>query len=203
MGRPSQRDEKRGELLPIITEAFSELGYHRATTAELAARCGVQENVLYRLWADKPEMFAAAIDHLRQTRLDAWSALGGSGQLRRDAAQRMLSEEAKQVGELQLHRVIFAALAETDDPKIRLAARRMYGEYQTFLARAISAHRGAVESSLPSADVSAWAAIGLVTMVNITNELDLVSRRERKRLFSEIAGYLLDGEPRWPPSQDG
>ena len=51
MPRPSKADERRRELLPLVAEAFSELGYRRATTAELAARCGVQENILYRLMA--------------------------------------------------------------------------------------------------------------------------------------------------------
>ena len=37
MPRPSQIDEQRKRLLPIVCEVFSELGYHRTTTAELAA----------------------------------------------------------------------------------------------------------------------------------------------------------------------
>ena len=46
MPRPNQTLEKRRELLPVIARAFAELGYRRATTAELARRCGVRENIL-------------------------------------------------------------------------------------------------------------------------------------------------------------
>jgi len=195
MARPNQRDQKRVELLPIIAEAFSELGYHRATTAELAARCGIQENVLYRLWTDKQEMFIASIDFLCHSRLKTWSALASADEAVSSTAQRMLENEAQQVGELRMHRLIFAALAETDDPKIRRSVRKMYRQYQSALAKAISAHRQPNDESLPSAELSAWAAIGLVTVINIIGELDLMSRRDRNQLFSEVAGFLLDGTP--------
>jgi AcrR family transcriptional regulator len=196
MARPSQRDQKRVELLPVITEAFTELGYHRATTAELAARCGIQENVLYRLWTDKQEMFIASIDFLRRSRLKMWRAVDGADEAVGSTAERMLENEAQQVGELRLHRLIFAALAETDDPRIRRSVQRMYRQYQSTLTKAIATHRRANDKSLPSAELSAWAAIGLVTVINIMNELSLVSRRDQKQLFSDIAGYLLDGKPR-------
>jgi AcrR family transcriptional regulator len=196
MARPSQRDQKRTDLLPVITGAFSELGYHRATTAELAARCGIQENVLYRLWTDKQEMFIASIDFLRRSRLKMWEALASADETVRSTAERILDNEAQQVGELRLHRLVFAALAETDDPRIRRSIKQMYRQYQSALTKAISTHRRANDESVPSAELSAWAAIGLVTVINIISELDLVSRRNRKQLFSDIAGYLLDGKPR-------
>ena len=196
MARPSQRDQKRAELLPVITEAFSELGYHRATTAELAARCGIQENVLYRLWTDKREMFIASIDFLRRSRLNVWRELASADEAVRSTAQRMLESEAQQVGELGLHRLVFAALAETDDPEIRRSVQQMYRQYQVALTKAISAHRRTNDKSLPSAELSAWAAMGLVTVINIISELNLASHRDRKRLFADVAGYLLDGGSR-------
>ena len=56
--------ERRAEFIPILANAFAELGYRRATTAELARRCDVQENILYRLWPDKRSML-----HLTRSRL--------------------------------------------------------------------------------------------------------------------------------------
>lgn len=44
MPRPSRLPEKRRELLPTVARAFAELGYRRATTAELARRCGVPDH---------------------------------------------------------------------------------------------------------------------------------------------------------------
>ena len=52
MPRPNQSDQRRRELLPVVTDAFAELGYRRTSTAELAERCNVRVNILYRLWPD-------------------------------------------------------------------------------------------------------------------------------------------------------
>ena len=75
MARPSQIDEQRKRLLPLVCQVFSELGYHRTTTAELAQRCGVRENILYRLWRDKKAMFLAAITDIFQTRSEQWAEI--------------------------------------------------------------------------------------------------------------------------------
>ncbi len=95
MPRPSQIREKRQALLPVVARAFSELGYRRATTAQLAQRCGVQENILYRLWPDKQAMFLAAIDFVYEFSERTWLKL-----LQQPAAQ---SAEARGGG-LAAHR---------------------------------------------------------------------------------------------------
>lgn len=125
--------------------------------------------------------------------------LASADETDRSTAQRTLKSEAQQVGELSLHRLIFAALAETDDPRIRHSLQQMYRQYQSELTKAISAHRQTNDKSLPAARLSAWAAIGLVTVINIITELNLVSLRDRKRLFSDVADYLLDGKPPLDP----
>ena len=61
MPRSDQTDEKREKLLPIVARTFAECGYRRATTAKLAQRCKVRENILHRLWPDKKTMFLASM----------------------------------------------------------------------------------------------------------------------------------------------
>ena len=41
--------------------------------AELAERCQVRENILYRLWPDKKAIFLAVLDYLFQKRMDKWT----------------------------------------------------------------------------------------------------------------------------------
>jgi AcrR family transcriptional regulator len=79
MPRPSQISRKRQELLPIVARAFAELGYRRATTAELARRCGVPQNILYRIWPDKKAMFIAAIDYVYELSAATWQRLLDAG----------------------------------------------------------------------------------------------------------------------------
>ena len=121
----------------MIAAAFAELGYRRATTAELAARCDVQENTLFRLWGDQKS------DVPRRDR----PHIHGLGRALATAAQRRsrrphtrgnvcFDYEASHHGETGLYRIVFAGLSEADDPEIAAALRRMFRRYH-------KVHRGA------------------------------------------------------------
>jgi len=121
MPRPSRLTEKRHELLPVVAAAFAELGYRRASTAELARRCGVQELILYRLWPDKKAMFLAAIDHVFERSLSAWTMELAARPTGQDALTALIAYEARHHGEHGLYRIVFAGLGECDDPQLRAA----------------------------------------------------------------------------------
>lgn len=195
MPRPSRIDEQRKSLLPVVARAFEELGYRRATTAEIARRCGVRENILYRLWTDKREMFLASLDSLferRRGELERANAASGG----RTRAERMIAHVARNYGDDSLARVIFAGLAETDDPEIRDALRRMYRNYQSFVENEIRAHRRRDRS--PDAEMAALAIIGLATALNVYAEVGVIPRKGRRsfyeRAFSSVGPFLLAGE---------
>lgn len=193
MPRQSQANEKRRELIPVIARAFADLGYRRTTTAELARRCKVRENILYRLWPDKKAMFIASIGYVYDLAIITWERLlqketGGS------SAERLLEYESKHLGEFGHSRIIFAGLSETDDPEIRRALARMYQRYQKFVMEQVAAHR-AGRAGRRAADLAltSWAFIGLGTVAGIALELDLLPGRDRGRLMTQIGKLLLAG----------
>ena len=141
MPRPNLKREKRTELLPVLARAFAELGYRRATTAELARRCGVQENILYRLWSDKKKMFIAAIEFVYEQSVVIWSRLLHESDDDQTPAERLLAYESQHHGEFGHYRIVFAGLSETDDPQVREALADMYRRYHRFIQRQIGAHR--------------------------------------------------------------
>jgi AcrR family transcriptional regulator len=195
MARPSQTEQRRKELLPIVARAFAELGYRRTTTAELACRCEVQENILYRLWPDKKAMFIAAIDYVYQQSAQTWQKVLAEGDSRVGAAERLLKYESEHYGESGLHRIIFAGLSEADDPEIHEALRAMYARFHRFIRAQIAAHRdGKAADGLADAALSAWAIVGLGNVSNISRELGLLTDRGRKRLFAQVGRVLLDGK---------
>ncbi len=160
MPRPDQTDEKREKLLPIVARTFAELGYRRATTAELARRCKVRENILYRLWPDKKAMFIAAIDYVYEQAASTWKTLLAETDDPAGAAVRLLTHEAEHYGESGLHRIIFAGLSEIDEPEIREALRKMYRRFHRFIRGQVTAHRnGDAASGFPDETVSAWVDI--------------------------------------------
>jgi AcrR family transcriptional regulator len=174
--------------VPKVAHAFAQLGYRRATTAELARRCGVQEVILYRLWPDKKAMFIAAIEHVYDASQKAWAKLL-SAQDRHTAAERLLAFEATHHGEHGLYRLVFAGLNESDDPQIHAALGRMYSRYHEFIARRLLDHRGGATG--PKAELAAWALIGMGTIGSIGRDLGFLPPAERKRLWEEIGTLLL------------
>jgi len=196
MPRPSRIDEQRRNLLPVVCRAFSELGYQRATTAELAKRCAVRENILYRLWPDKKGMFLAAIDDLFRRRAAQWEELLADQPAPGEAIARLAAFEAKYQGEFGFHRIVFTALVEADDPDVRAALVGMYRRFQRLVRRHVEASRSGNErrGTLP-ADDAAWGLLGLATISNIVRELKLLAPRRREGMFAAVARQLVSSDP--------
>lgn len=201
MPRPSLANVKRRELIPVIARAFVDLGYRRATTAELAKRCKVQQNILYRLWPDKKAMFIASIEYVYDLSARTWEGVADAARAGSTAA-RLLDYESTHLGEFGHSRIIFAGLGETDDPDIRKAMSDMYLRYQRFVLNQVNKHRAAgAPAARPRArqrttserdpGLAAWALVGLGTVASIVRELDLLSERERRRLMIDIGTQLL------------
>ena len=191
MPRPSQIDKKRKELLPVIAKAFSELGYHRATTAELARRSGVRENILYRLWHDKKDMFIASIDHVFQNSVEVWTRIG-RGRGKAFSPEAVLEYESEHLGEFGNYRLVFAGLTETDDPEIREAVARLYKNFHSFIVRRLADGAGKPRGAAASSpELAAWALIGLGTVFTIGRELKLMDSKTRRRLLADVGKGLL------------
>jgi AcrR family transcriptional regulator len=192
MPPPNLSPARRVEFVPILARAFAELGYRRTTTAELAVRCGVRENILYRLWPDKRAMFVAGLDYVYRQSEEIWDDLVARADDRVSPAELILDYESTHQGEFGLYRIVFAGLSETDDPEIAEAMRRLYGRFHRFVRKEVKAHRdgAAVGASIDPALV-AWAIVGLGTVANIGRELDLLSPGVRKRLIGQIGRSLL------------
>jgi AcrR family transcriptional regulator len=197
MPRADRSNERRAELLPIIAGTFAELGYRRATTAELAKRCGVQETILYRLWADKKTMFLAAIEYVFDISMAIWTDISSTSA---DAspAEQVLNYEAEHLGELGLYRILFAGLNEFDDPEIRETLRATYRRFAQWIEERVVEHRRREPSAEPhpvGAADAAWAAVALGTIINIGRDLDFLTPSDRGRLLNRVGRLLLDPLP--------
>lgn len=190
MPRPSQIHEQRKKLLPIVCQAFSELGYRRTTTAELAQRCDVRENILYRIWPDKKAMFLAAIDDIFESRAEKWGQILADLPDPESRVERLIAYEAQHQGEFGFYRVVFTALAETDDEEMREALIRMYRQFHKLVVEQITTGRESEREGIALND-AAWGLIGLATISNIVVQLSLLGPRQRKQMFASVATALV------------
>lgn len=193
MPRPDRSAERRVELVPVLARTFAELGYRRTTTAELGERCGVRENILYRLWPDKRLMFVAALDFVYELSERTWEEVLAAGEDDASPAERILDYESSHHGEFGLYRIVFAGLSETDDEVITKAMRRLYRRFHRFVTEQVRAHRGedGAHDRAPGAEQVAWAIVGLGTVANIGRELGLFGARARRSLVGEVGRTLL------------
>lgn len=192
--RPDQKDERRHELLPIVAATFADLGYRRTSTAELAERCGVRVNILYRLWPDKKTMFVASIEYVFDRSQQTWEELLAKGVDQRHAARELLRYEAQHLGEHGLYRILFAGLGETDDPEIKAALANTFARFVAFIRTQVAAHRGkSPRAGGASVDRAVWAILGLGTIANISRGLGLLDGKQRARLLAEMGDLILEG----------
>lgn len=194
MPRPNRSDEKRAELLPLIARCFAERGFRRATTADLAAACGVQETILYRLWPGKKAMFLAAIEYVYEQSERVWEGVLGGGEASGSAAERLLAYEARHLGEYGLYRIYFAGLNETDDAEIRAALRTMFESFHRQIRTRIEQHRLEADGTAAAgAEAAAWALLGVGMIANLSRDLDLFDDAAREALISDVGRLLLEG----------
>jgi AcrR family transcriptional regulator len=190
MSRPSQAEEQRKKLLPIVCQTFRDLGYRRTTTAELAKRCGVRVNILYRLWPDKKAMFLAAIEDIFRSRAEKWGELVVDLPDPARRVARLIAYETQHQSDFGFYRVIFTALAETDDHEMRETLIQMYRQFHTLVVQQISTGRASHPNGPPASD-AAWGLIGLATISNIIVELNLLGPRQRAQMFTAVAKNLV------------
>lgn len=97
-------------------------------------------------------------------------------------------------GEFGFHRVMFAALTQSDDIEISAALASMYCRFQELIRTRLESAR---QSESPvnglSADDAAWALIGLATVSNVIRELELLKPRLREEMFAAVAKHVVYG----------
>jgi AcrR family transcriptional regulator len=130
--------ERREVLVEAAVAAFAEHGFHGTPTTEIAKAAGISQAYLFRLFPTKSELYVAAVDR-------CYKRLGD--------AMRAAAEDSDAPGETVLERMGHAyadllqdpttlratlhafAAASGDDPAIRDAVRRGYGELIELIQR--------------------------------------------------------------------
>ena len=184
MSRKSTKDKRREELLPQIADAFAELGYRKATTSQIASRCGVQETILYRLWDDKKSMFLKSIEYLFDFRMKRIRSVLAKVPEGEDHLSYLIEDVASTLGKHGLQRVIYAALGEIADPEISGELQKMYRHNYELILKLL--HQSTAADGPPSpakVEDTAWATIGLVTILDLSSTLELLGPRQRSQVF--------------------
>ncbi|MFE4519021.1 TetR/AcrR family transcriptional regulator [Kitasatospora sp. NPDC056783] len=117
-------DQRRAVVVRVAVDEFARGGYQGTSTVVIAARAGVSQPYLLRLFAGKREVFLAAAEHATTRAAEAFTAaaegLDGAPALRAGerAWRRLLGTGSVFAFQWQLH------AAAASDPVVREAAAR-------------------------------------------------------------------------------
>lgn len=136
----STADARRADVLAAATHAFAQSGYWGTNTTEVARAAGISQAYLYRLFANKEDLFVAVIGEVRNIlRFEIDQALEGAAP--GEELQALISPSAggrpanRDAGMVLLH----AAAASSIDA-IGAAVRQCYRDQADYLAsRGLSA----------------------------------------------------------------
>jgi AcrR family transcriptional regulator len=123
--------ERRAEIIQAAMAEFAMKGLHGTSTEDIAARAGVSQPYLFRLFGTKKDLFLAAVEGCFGRVHDAFRLAVESEP--EDALEAMGHAykgllERREMLLLQLH-----AYAACSDPEVGAAVRRQYGELYRYV----------------------------------------------------------------------
>lgn len=151
-------ETRRRQILEAAEQVFGRAGYWGATTEEVARLAGVTQPALYRYFASKHDLFAAALT-LRQVEMNAAfkEALsrGGSALEKIRGASCAAIDLAAKYPHMARLRLQAAAVAASDDdlrPLVRGTLDVMLGAHAALVREAIA--NGEIPASIDPAEVA-------------------------------------------------
>jgi AcrR family transcriptional regulator len=142
MGSKRRGTERKVDFIPLLADNFVELGYHHTTTAQLARRCEVRENELYRIWPSKKSMFLEAIRYVFACTLSDWTNVGyQDADDDKTLAERLISHQARNHGHRRFYRPVFSGLTEVNDADVRRELRKLYRRFHETVTEYVTSDR--------------------------------------------------------------
>ncbi|MGZ4387625.1 MAG: TetR/AcrR family transcriptional regulator [Gaiellaceae bacterium] len=177
-------EERREQIVAAAVAEFARGGLHGTSTEAIARRVGVSQPYLFRFFGTKKELFVAAIER----------CLGETLALFRRASEGLRGEEALQaMGKAYVSELLtdrdkllgqMQAYAACDDPDVRKAVQRGYGDLYEFVERA---------SGASDHQVQGFFAFGMLLNVMAAMNVPEIDAGWARRLTADCMGPKSQG----------
>jgi AcrR family transcriptional regulator len=150
------KEVRREEILDAAFPVFAELGFHGASTDDIARRAGISQPYVFRLFGTKKELYKVLIARcFRQTlELMQRAAEGKRGE---EALKAIGMAYGKLLETDRLYlRAQMQAYADSEDPEIAAVVRAGYGDLVTYVERV---------SGAPAEEIAKFFAGGMLLNV--------------------------------------
>ena len=154
-------DQRRDEVVAAALAEFAEGGLAGTSTEAIAARAGISQPYLFKMFGTKHDLFIAAsrrcFDNVAQTFTDAANGLAGEEALKAmgHAYFGLITDRANLMAQLQMY-------AACNDPEVRECARDGFRRLYQLVERA---------SGAPAQTLAAFFASGM--LCNVSTALGL------------------------------
>jgi AcrR family transcriptional regulator len=153
-------DERRTSILRAAMAEFAKGGYAGTSTDAIAARAGISQPYLFRLFGTKRQLFIATMD-VMHARIESTFRSAAKGLSGLEALAAMGQAYHVLLGERDLLLVQLHAFAASDDEEIRRAARVGFRHLWAVVSQL---------TGLPDEDVRAFFAQGM--LLNVMAAID-------------------------------
>jgi AcrR family transcriptional regulator len=136
--------ERRDAVLDAAQVEFAERGYAGTSTEDIAARAGISQPYLFRLFGTKRDLYIASVSRCFRETLEMFQRAAEG--LRGEAALEAIGNAYVE----QLHsdrvwlKAQMQAYAACDDPRIRAAVRAGFGDLVAYARRVSAADDAAI-----------------------------------------------------------
>src|SRR4051794_12907935 len=156
-------EERREAVLEAALDEFAARGLEGASTEAIAAKAGISQPYVFRLFGTKKELFKAVVSRCFRETLEAFqrAAEGLRGEEALAAMGKMYSERL--LPDRTRLRAQMQAYSACDDPDVCSVVRAGYGDLVSYVERV---------SGLPPAAVSRFFAKGMLLNVVASMNLD-------------------------------
>jgi len=173
-------DERREDVIAAAIIEFATHGLEGASTEAIAARAGISQPYVLRLFGTKKALFLASVGRVTSQIMTLWArAL--------DEIDPALSPEQKLwaiggyyhelVREVNGLRLVLQSFSAAEDPEVRAEAHRCLRDMHAWVKRETGADPTAIQQ---------WFAIGMMLTVAASIRADLAVDEEWARLFVQV-----------------
>jgi AcrR family transcriptional regulator len=168
--------ERKDSILAAALEEFAERGLDGASTEAIAAKAGISQPYVFRLFGTKKELFKAAVSRCFRETLELFQR-AAEGKRGLEALHAMGDAYTEQLLPDRVRlRAQMQAYAACDDPEICEVVRAGYGDLVAYVERV---------SGLPARDVTRFFALGML--------LNVIASMGLNDLDEPWAARLLEG----------
>ena len=158
-------EQRRREILESAVSVFAERGFAGTGTADIAAAAGIGEPTIYRYFANKQELYLAALRLSGDQVMENWERIAAENEDPLNALLILGQWYHQTLRERpEILKLRFRSITEGHDPEVALRARGIYRELMRFIGSrpAVALESRGIEFTIDSR-LRLYATIGWLT----------------------------------------